>query len=477
MLSYNQLAGRRSPAGEYLPTAIGLSLPDCTESKMMNVRSNYCRGSCGLTVLVTLLAACAPTVILESPTQATGPPASPEGQLSSTSAVAAPPTIGPLPTCRSSTATGCTYSPTSGTRALDLSHGTCTGEGSRRLIASPMRLSDIGWILPMGMMTGGHVTPIDHQYYYPADFHSAPDTYEVYSPMEGNIVVVGIDKEQVNPPDKISVIIEGSCTFWVLYHLLTSLTPELSQQALPRPGESSAVRIPVAAGQVIGLIGGRTLDFSVVSSEVTLSGFIVPEHYAAEAGKLHVVDPFDYFEEPLRSQLLALNMRTAEPLGGKIDYDIDGRLIGNWFIEGTNGYAGYFPDRQPRPANYSSTHLAIVPDGLDPSVYTISIGSLLPNEQNQFGILGNVPDPAQVSVGTGPVAFELVQIGYVDAEGHLMHGLDHFVSSLYRKDSLQVMGTVLMQLLEDRRLEVEVFMGRRASQVDGFTSAAVIYER
>ena len=88
------------------------------------------------------------------------------------------------------------------------------------------------------------------------------------------------------------MVIEGSCTFWVWCHLLTSLTPELAQQALPRPGETRAVRIPVQAGELLGYIGGRTLDFSLVNSEVTLSGFIVPEHYAVESWKVHVVDPF-----------------------------------------------------------------------------------------------------------------------------------------------------------------------------------------
>ena len=145
-----------------------------------------------------------------------------------------------------------------------------------------MNLSDVAFILPLGTMVGGHVTPIDHQYYVPVDFQSAPDTYEVFSAIDGFIVQVGVEQEQVNPPDKITVVIESSCTFWVWYILLTSLTPDLTQQALPAPGQTSAVRIPVQAGQLLGYIGGRTLDFSVVNSEVTLSGFIVPEHYAAE---------------------------------------------------------------------------------------------------------------------------------------------------------------------------------------------------
>jgi hypothetical protein len=338
-----------------------------------------------------------------------------------------------------------------------------------------MNLSDIAFILPLGTMVGGHVTPIDHQYYLPIEFQSPPDTYPVYSAVDGFIVSVGVEHELVNPPDKITVVIETSCTFWVWYNLLTSLTPELAQQALPAPGQASAVRIPVTGGQLLGHIGGRTLDFAVISSEVTLAGFIVPEHYAAEGWKTHVVDPFDYFDEPLRSQLLALDVRAAEPRGGRIDYDVDGRLIGNWFVEGTNGYAGFFPD-QPRPLNYSSTHLAIVPDMIDPTTYTISIGSLLPNENNQFGILGNAPDPAQVSVETGLVVYELVQINWVDGNGQFWDRL-HYAAGLHRSDSSPAMGTVLMQLIEDRRLQVEVFMGKRASQVPGFTSAAVVYER
>jgi hypothetical protein len=287
---------------------------------------------------------------------------------------------------------------------------------------------------------------------------------------------VGVEHELVNPPDKITVVIESSCTFWVWYILLTSLTPDLAEQALPGPGQSSAVRIPVTAGQLIGYIGGRTLDFSVVNSEVTLAGFIVPEHYAAESWKIHIVDPFDYFAEPLRSQLLAHNVRTAEPRGGKIDYDIDGRLIGNWFVEGTNGYAGLSFGQAQDERPYSYTHLAIVPDAIDPTTYTISIGSLLPNESNQFGILGNAPDPAQVTVETGLVEYELVQMNWVDGNGQFWDRLT-FATGLRRRDGSQVMGTVLMQLLDNRRLQVEVFMGKRASQVTGFTNEALVYER
>ncbi len=428
-------------------------------------------------VLIVMLPACAssnssasPTIIPQETTRPVAKPADTQPAIIQS-------TANPMPTCMSSTATGgCVQvTPEGIVGNFDWSHGTCKGTGPGQLSASPMNPSDIALIQPMGLMVGGHVTPIDHQYYLPTNFRSAPDTYPVYSPIDGFIDWVGIEPEKVNPPDKISLGIEYSCTFYVWYNLLTSLTPELSQQVLPAPGETSSVRIPVKAGQLIGYIGGRTLDFAIINSEVTLTGFIVPEHYGTESWKTHIVDPFDYFDEPLRSQLLALDVRSAEPRGGKIDYDIEGRLIGNWFVEGTNGYEGFFPG-QPRPAYYSSTHLAFVPDAIDPNTFTISIGSLLLERQNQFGILGNAPDPSQVNVTTGLVVYELVQIVWVDANGNRWDNM-HYLPGVHRNDSQQVEGTILVQMLADRRLKFEVFMGKRASQVSGFTDAAVIYER
>lgn len=41
----------------------------------------------------------------------------------------------------------------------------------------------------------------------------------------------------------------------------------------------------------------------------------------------------------------------------------------------------------------------------------------------------------------------------------------------------QMFGTVLVELLEGRRLRFEVFVGRSAKEVRGFSEAAAIYER
>ncbi|MFC1944114.1 hypothetical protein ACFLX5_01230 [Chloroflexota bacterium] len=41
------------------------------------------------------------------------------------------------------------------------------------------------------------------------------------------------------------------------------------------------------------------------------------------------------------------NIRQVEPPGGKIDHDVYGRLIGNWFVKGTNGYQGISSTEEP----------------------------------------------------------------------------------------------------------------------------------
>lgn len=90
------------------------------------------------------------------------------------------------------------------------------------------------------------------------------------------------------------------------------------------------VRIPVSAGQVIGR--ATTPDFGVYDRQRTLS-FVRPERYAPIA--MHAVCPLDYFESALRDSLYAKVARSGEPRGGKVDYDVAGRLAGNWFLEGS----------------------------------------------------------------------------------------------------------------------------------------------
>ncbi len=207
-----------------------------------------------------------------------------------------------------------------------ISDGMCEGEGAPyKLSVSPMKAEDFSHVIPYGSVVGGHVTPIDHQYFPPTIFRSPPDTYEVRAMADAKLV-------RYEPhATRIRLIFSVTCTYFYYYDLLTSVQTGINQKSLP---------LDVKAGDLIGRIGGQTLDFAVWDTTQTLKGFIVPEHYDAEPWKIYTVDPLDYYTDELRAMILSKYVRTAEPRSGKIDYDIDGKLIGNWFEEGTYGYGG-----------------------------------------------------------------------------------------------------------------------------------------
>ncbi|MBM3333397.1 hypothetical protein FJY63_01930 [Candidatus Sumerlaeota bacterium] len=212
----------------------------------------------------------------------------------------------------------------------------------------------------------------------------------------------------------------------------------------------------------MGKVGGRSLDFSVVNTQVRLPGFLTPRLYGHYAWRIHVVDPFDYFDEPLKSRLLALNVRKVKPYFGKIDYDVDGRLIGNWFRQGSGGYPG---DRND-PRGYWMGHLAFAYHHVVPTQVIISIGDFN-GRPGQFAAKGNGPDPANVSAENGVVKYELLYAPF-NSNGERIE---------LPSEMSGAQGVLLVQLVEDRKLKVEAFPGRSAAEVGGFTQAAQIYER
>ena len=360
--------------------------------------------------------------------------------------------------------------------AMRWSQGACAENGPESFDASPMYLEDIGAMVPMGLMVGAHVTPIDHIYFSPAVFRSEPYRYEVMAPADGHIVAVQMRTRSVEGEQsalevpEYRIVIEYSCSLYTIYDLVTRLAPSVDAQlGTLRPGETQT-RIPVASGEVIGRIGGQTLDMNGVDIRVTLPGFIDPGHYEREPWKIHSVDPFDYFQEPLRSHLLVLNPRTAEPRGGKIDYDVPGRLVGNWFAAGTNGYAGSNPSR------YWEGHLSIVYDLYDPSQVRVSVRNF-GGRSAQFGVRGNTPDPADVEVATGLVRYELVDWTYYVADSGERWDRFSPAGGIVVRNTDHVGGILLAQMLEDGSLSAEVFLGNAALAQEGFTSSATIFER
>jgi len=351
----------------------------------------------------------------------------------------------------------------------------CTGTGPVELAALPMREEDFALVLPYGLMVGAHVTPIDHWYFSPADRKSPRDAYEVYAMADGILSQIQRRRIKVDTgearPEEFRLVFTHTCTFLTYYDLVTSLDKAILDQVPELQSKDNVnPEIAVKKGQRIGYIGGQTLDFAVWDLEKPLKGFVNLESYSAgDPWKPYTANPYDYVSPAIRRLLIDRNPRTVEPIQGKIDYDIDGRIVGNWFLEGTNGYLGKEQSR------YWVGHLALAYSYLDPSAIVISVGDWAGRE-GQFTVRGNAPDPAAVGVSDAPTKYELVWFNYVDQNGRAWDGAS-LVKNLKAAPMEQIQGTILVQLVENRRLKAEAFPGKAAAQVSGFTEQARIYVR
>ncbi len=331
---------------------------------------------------------------------------------------------------------------------------------------APVNLEKTLVMLPIGLMTGNHVTPIDHHYFQ--NFDNDKVDIEVYSPGDGFVTEIG-HMPGAKEGEDFRVVIQHTCTISSIYIHIYYLSDTLAEIDLGERGYAST-HSPVKAGEIIGYFE-KNVDYNLVDEDVTLQGFIVPEHYEGESWKIHVPNTYDYFNEPIRSRLIEKSLRTAEPISGKIDYDIDGRLVGNWFLEGTEGYGGGGAQE-----NYWTSHLSIVYDAYDPQRIVFSIGNYDGKDSEQFAVKGNAPDPANVKIEDGLVKYELVQYDWFTPGGNPWDRKS-LAKGLKTVSNENTLGIVLAQMIEDRKIKFESFPGKTASQVSGFTSTARIYER
>lgn len=345
----------------------------------------------------------------------------------------------------------------------------CEGTGEATFTHLPMNANDFSVLIPYGLMIGGHVTPIDHQYFSPTIFNSPRDKYPVYAMADATIT--DIQQRITDRGVEYRLIFAHSCTFLYYYDLVTSLTGKTKEAY-----ESKNVNLKVKAGEQIGAIGGQTLDFAVWNTKRTLSGFVNPDSYKGEAWKIYVDNPSPYYTPALRKIVEAKNPRVAKPTEGKIDYDVDGKLIGNWFEKGTGGYSGNSRGGDP---NYSKTHLAFAPDLYDPSHFIISIGSLYASHPNnmQHATLTNSPNPKDVGTKTGIVKYNLVDWFYTKNDGSTWDRMSTAKGIKLQPTSSMIFGCAIAQLVDKGTLKFEVFPGKSCSDVSGFDSAAKTYTR
>lgn len=334
----------------------------------------------------------------------------------------------------------------------------------------PFDLEKVYYILPMGGMTGAHVTPIDHQYYISYNYGSEEAfNIDVYSPSDG--IVTSIQHMDIAagdspfPVDDFRLTIQHTSTIYSYYIHVDELSKKLSTID-PGLGKYASVNVEVSAGEIIGRYSG-SVDYNIVDENVNLP-FINPTSYMGEPWKIHCPDPFDYFNDEIKNQMIEKCLRTEEPIGGKICYDIDGRLVGTWFEEGTNGYGGVDPNR------YWAGHLSIVYDSIDPDAIIISIGTFIDTAQ-QFAVKDNSPDPADISVDDGLVIYELVDYEYY--KNDIIWDRESLVQGLKIKEGKSPRGTILLQMLGQQKLKVEIFPNETSEILTSFTKNAKIYVR
>ncbi len=364
--------------------------------------------------------------------------------------------------------------------------GVCEGNGSQMFPVSPISPDQLDYIKPLGDLNGGHPTPVSHQYWYARKDVVA----EARSPVSGTIVAL-TNRGTANVSDpfggatgqdyEVQYIIEVSCDLYlILDHVIG--VPEAISTAL---GEQSGLRprIPVSAGEVLGHVtDGFKVDFGVVDlTRAEVTGFARSESYyqcapneptypmCGEPFKLFERDSFEYFEEPLRSQLEEKSLSVVEPRGGVFVYDVPGTAQGTWFQEGTYWYGG-----SAEASAKDHGHLALVPDNLAPSKLRVSLGDGFTGSLVRImGVTGSSPTFDTITPASGRTSYELRLLLPCDGSSITVPGR----ARDFACNTGEPLGTLLLEMLDDSTIRVEVLYNVSPTSAPTFTDSARTYLR
>ena len=259
---------------------------------------------------------------------------------------------------------------------------------------------------------------------------------------------------------------------------MTSLSPTIMAK-IPNNWKQigGAIKVPVKAGEIIGYVGGQSLDFQVIDTSRSNPKLLHRIAYNnREPFKIVTVGPLAYFTDAVKAQILPLYLREAEPRDGEFAYDVDGQAVGNWFVVGTNGYAGGNLADGTTPEHNS--HLSLAYDALSPDVQVVSIGNyknLFDSSigSNQYTVKGTT-DWTKITKDSGTIKVELTESSIVSPSGQIWSG--GYVKGL--KVILGITrGTALIKMIDRNHLKFQIFVGKTPDQVSDFTNAAVTYDR
>jgi hypothetical protein len=302
------------------------------------------------------------------------------------------------------------------------------------LVVAPIELPAGGYIEALGHLAPTpHTIPTDHIYFITVN----PDVFPIVRDSVRRTVraaASGVVTYILSPSgadNKVGVLVTNDFTYYI-DHML--------------PRADLHVGSIVHAGDSIGTTNpGGGIDLGAYDlSTPRLSGLVNTTRYPEP--QLHTVSPIRYYAEPLRSQLYARVKRNAADKDGKTDFDIKGRLIGNWYDQSVNGIESQTSTGWPKS-------LAFVYDNFDPAVPRISIG-------------GTISSPFLGTTAPGAPRFEDVGI---------TSGVVSYSIRYTRETNIQF-GLMLVQMLAEDRIRVEVFESQTLSAAS-FDGNARIYVR
>jgi hypothetical protein len=179
---------------------------------------------------------------------------------------------------------------------------------------------------------GALYTPFqeDHGGFHHFEVDAAATTIPVIAPAAGQILHIRTHVGTRTDPE-YAVQLKVSTTIHLLWGHVGRLSEKLAAQAGPL-GATRDVRIPVEAGEILGYVGFTALDLAVNDSS-RAAPILHPEFYGPNA---YAVPLEDYYQGPLRTQLLDLTLREVPPRTGHMGFDVAGTLSGLWYAEGSD---------------------------------------------------------------------------------------------------------------------------------------------
>ena len=292
---------------------------------------------------------------------------------------------------------------------------------------SPIEKSKIDFILSLGwIQPSGHTIPTDHIYFW-FDQESADARLPVYAPGGGLINQILLVPVLDIPECKVWIKMNDGFMYY-LDHIV--LHDSLKEGAT------------IKAGQDIGTTGlGRSIDLGAIDYSIDVD-FANPARYNDET--LHCGKPLAYYADSLKSFMYALVDREGEDKDGRVCVDVDGKLVGNWFLDGENFYTD--------GPNGWDKELSFAFDIQHPDRVLVSIGGTV-GLTGKWAIPDDAPRPEDVSVSTEKVAYRL----------------------MYMEGATQA-GLMIVQMIDSNHIKIEVFPDSQATDAD-FDSNAKVYAR